>query len=435
MLRKVTKRITNNFGLKILAAVFAIVIWLVVVNIEDPEKTKGFVIPVTIENSDYLTDMGKTYDILNNSDKISFTVTGKRSIIEELSESDFTAVANMENINDEMTTVPVSVTASRYASQIEINKRDATLNISVENLKTERYTVQIETVGTPAAYCYIESTVADPKKITITGPESILNQIATVQTSVDVSGAEENIATNSKVVLLDKDGNEIPQERLTLNRTSVAVDVTVTMGKSVPLKFVTNGTPADGYRFQKAECSVSNVNLVGSSEALAAISELEITGSQMNIAGASSNVVASVDLSKFLPEGVSLASDQSKQISVTLVIEGRTAKAFAVPVKNITVRNLSSNYQLEFNADTVTVNLLGFEEDFSDINPDDITGTIDASPFNLGVMAAQVSIDGGYTVSETPYTSVTVTEKSDNTGNTDSTDNTDNTGGTDSSTQ
>ena len=101
-------------------------------------------------------------------------------------------------------------------------------------------------------------------------------------------------------------------------------------------------------------------------------------------------------------------------------------------MKNITVRNLSSNYQLEFNADTVTVNLLGFEEDFSDINPNDITGTIDASPFNLGVMAAQVSIDGGYTVSETPYTSVTVTEKPDNTGNTDSTDNT---GGTDSSTQ
>lgn len=285
MLRKVTKRITNNFGLKILAAVFAIVIWLVVVNIEDPEKTKGFVIPVTIENSDYLTDMGKTYDILNNSDKISFTVTGKRSIIEELSESDFTAVANMENINDEMTLVPVSVTASRYAGQIEINKRDATLKISVENLQTERYTVQVETEGTPAAYCYIESAVADPKKITITGPESILSQIAVVKAKVDISGAEENIATNSKIVLLDKDGNEISQDRLTLNRTSVAVDVTVTMGKSVPLKFVTNGTPADGYRFKTAECSTSSVKLVGSSEVLAGISELEITGSLMNIAG------------------------------------------------------------------------------------------------------------------------------------------------------
>lgn len=422
MLRKVTKRITNNFGLKILAAVFAIVIWLVVVNIEDPEKTKGFVIPVTIENSDYLTDMGKTYDILNNSDKISFTVTGKRSIIEELSESDFTAVANMENINDEMTLVPVSVTASRYAGQIEINKRDATLKISVENLQTERYTVQVETEGTPAAYCYIESAVADPKKITITGPESILSQIAVVKAKVDISGAEENIATNSKIVLLDKDGNEISQDRLTLNRTSVAVDVTVTMGKSVPLKFVTNGTPADGYRFKMAECSTSSVKLVGSSEALAGISELEITGSQMNIAGAYSNVTASVELSKFLPDGVTLASDQIKQISVTLVIEGKTAKAFAVAVRNITVKNLQSNYQLDFNADTVTVNLLGFEEDFADISPDDITGTIDASSFGAGTQSVAVSIDGSYTVSETPYTSVTVTEKSNNTGNTDSTD-------------
>ena len=428
MLRKVTKRITNNFGLKILAAVFAIVIWLVVVNIEDPEKTKGFVIPVTIENSDYLTDMGKTYDILNNSDKISFTVTGKRSIIEELSESDFTAVANMENINDEMTLVPVSVTASRYAGQIEINKRDATLKISVENLQTERYTVQVETEGTPAAYCYIESAVADPKKITITGPESILSQIATVQAKADVSGAEENIATNSKIVLLDKDGNEIPQDRLTLNRTSVAVDVTVTMGKSVPLKFVTNGTPADGYRFKEAECSTSSVKLVGSSEALAGISELEITGSQMNIAGAYSNVTASVDLSKFLPDGVTLASDQTKQITVTLVIEGKTAKAFAVPVKNITVKNLPSNYQLDFNADTVTVNLLGFEEDFANINPDDITGTIDASSLGTGVQSVAVSVDGSYTVSETPYTSVTVTERSNNTGNTDNTDGTESSG-------
>lgn len=49
MLRKLTKRITNNFGLKVLAVVFAIVIWLVVVNIEDPEKTKGLQSRVTIE--------------------------------------------------------------------------------------------------------------------------------------------------------------------------------------------------------------------------------------------------------------------------------------------------------------------------------------------------------------------------------------------------
>ena len=178
------------------------------------------------------TDMGKTYDILNNSDKISFTVTGKRSIIEELSDSDFTAVANMENVNDELTTVPVSVAASRYSGQIEINKRDATLKISVENLKTEKYAVKVVTKGTPAAYCYVETATADPKKVTITGPESVLSQIVTVEAIVDVSGVGEDMATNSKVVLLDEAGNEISQDRLTLNRTSVAVDVKIKIGRA-----------------------------------------------------------------------------------------------------------------------------------------------------------------------------------------------------------
>ena len=147
-----------------------------------------------IENNEYLSDMGKTYEILNNTDKISFTVTGKRSIIEELSESDFTAVANLENINDDMTTIPVSVSASRYASQIEINKRDATLKVSVENLQTERFSVKVATKGTPAAYCYVESTSSAPGKITVTGPESVVSQIKTAQAVVDISNAEENVA-------------------------------------------------------------------------------------------------------------------------------------------------------------------------------------------------------------------------------------------------
>lgn len=421
MLKKLTKRITNNFGLKVLAAVFAIIVWMVVVNIEDPEKTKGFTIPVTIENNEYLSDMGKTYEILNNTDKISFTVTGKRSIIEELSESDFSAVANLENINDDMTTIPVSVTASRYASQIEINKRDATLKVTVENLKSQKFPVTGVTKGTPAAYCYVESTSSSPEKITVTGPESVLEQIATVQATADVSNAEENVETNSTVVLLDENGNEIPQDRLSLNRTSVAIDVNISMGKSVPLKFTTNGTPADGYRYTKAECSVSTVKLVGNSEVLSGISELEISGSPMSVAGATSDVSTTVDLTKYLPDGISLVSNQSNQITVTLVIEGEQTKSFDVATGNITVKNLPSNLALSFNANTVTVTLKGFEEVLDAISANDITGSIDASGFTLGTTSATVVLDGEYKAADTIYIPVTVSEKNSQSTNGSST--------------
>ena len=417
MLRKLTKRITNNFGLKILAAVFAIILWMVVVNIEDPEKTKGFTIPVTIENNEYLSDMGKTYEILNNTDKISFTVTGKRSIIEELSDSDFTAVANLENINDDMTTIPVSVTASRYASQIEINKRDATLKVTVENLKSQKFPVKVVTKGTPAAYCYVESAVSTPEKITVTGPESVLEQIATIQATADVNNAEENVETNSAVVLLDNDGNEISQERLSLNRTSVAIDVHIAMGKSVPLKFTTNGTPADGYRYTGSECNDATIKLVGDSDVLSAVSELEISGPAMSIAGATNNINMSIDLAKYLPEGVSLASDQSKQITVTLVIEGEQTKTFAVPIGNITVKSLPSDLALSFNADTVNVTLKGFEETLANVSDNDITGSIDASGFTIGTTSAAIVLDGEYKSADTIYIPVTVSEKNGQTTN------------------
>ena len=39
MLQKFGKRVMNNFGLKILAVLFAVVLWIVVVNIDDPGKT------------------------------------------------------------------------------------------------------------------------------------------------------------------------------------------------------------------------------------------------------------------------------------------------------------------------------------------------------------------------------------------------------------
>ena len=61
MLKKIVKRITNNFGLKILAVIFSGVLWLAVVNIDDPNTTRTFTTTVSIENGDYLTGIGKYY--------------------------------------------------------------------------------------------------------------------------------------------------------------------------------------------------------------------------------------------------------------------------------------------------------------------------------------------------------------------------------------
>ena len=58
MLKKIGKVLFHNFGLKIAALLAAIVIWFVIININDPEITRNYSCAVTIENADALSEQG-----------------------------------------------------------------------------------------------------------------------------------------------------------------------------------------------------------------------------------------------------------------------------------------------------------------------------------------------------------------------------------------
>ena len=95
MAKKILKTLVNNLGLKILAVVLAFILWLVVYNIDDPKKSKTFTTNVTVENASAVTDMNKCYEVLDGTNTVTFTVTGKRSELEKLDDTDFSAVADM----------------------------------------------------------------------------------------------------------------------------------------------------------------------------------------------------------------------------------------------------------------------------------------------------------------------------------------------------
>ena len=79
------ERLTRNLDLKILAIVFAIILWLVVVNIDDPIKTQNFNgIEVQILNAQELESKGQCYEVLDNTDVVNVSVVGRRSVVERL---------------------------------------------------------------------------------------------------------------------------------------------------------------------------------------------------------------------------------------------------------------------------------------------------------------------------------------------------------------
>ena len=60
--------LTRNWGLKVASFIFAVALWLVVVNVNDPTIRYSWSnIPVTIENGDIITSQGMIYEVLDNA--------------------------------------------------------------------------------------------------------------------------------------------------------------------------------------------------------------------------------------------------------------------------------------------------------------------------------------------------------------------------------
>ena len=70
MLKKMAKSLTANIGLKLLAVLFAVIIWIVVVNIQNPQTTVSFTTTATIINSEIITDRNQVFEVKDNTDVI-----------------------------------------------------------------------------------------------------------------------------------------------------------------------------------------------------------------------------------------------------------------------------------------------------------------------------------------------------------------------------
>ena len=74
------RALTKNWGLKLLAFVFSVLLWIIVMNIEDPVDERTFSgIQVTVTHPEIVTNPGNTYQILDDSRTVSVTVKAKRS--------------------------------------------------------------------------------------------------------------------------------------------------------------------------------------------------------------------------------------------------------------------------------------------------------------------------------------------------------------------
>ena len=118
--------------------------------------------------------MNKCYEVLDGTNTVTFTVTGKRSELEKLDDTDFSAVADMNRliINDKgnKASVPIEISAKRTYTSVSINNKNKYMELSLEDLMSRRFMISADTSGKVASgYALGEVSVTNPNVLNVSG--------------------------------------------------------------------------------------------------------------------------------------------------------------------------------------------------------------------------------------------------------------------------
>jgi len=409
-------RLKNNWQLKLLSLGIAVVLWIVVVSIDDPLKSRPISgIQVEVTNGSAITSEGKVYEVLDNSNIITIEVTARRSVLSTLTKDDFKAVANMQDIQL-MKFVPITVSCTKNAEVNDITTKTPNLKISIEDSESRTVPIVVKTSGKPADGYEVDktNTISSPESVRITGAASVIGNIDKVYAEVDVSGMTMDTDRVTKLTLYDNNGDVIRNSSLTYNVDINSIDVQVKLlkTKEVPIKASVSGTVADGYRYTRVSCEPSTITLAAKADVLKQATEIEIPSSQININGAAGDVETVVDISEYLPEGTQLAAEEESTVAVTVIVEKLENQIITLPKEKIEILNVADGRQATFltSAD-LSVQVRALKETLETLNISDWEAYVDLADYtreDTVEVPLTVVLPEGYELVETPVVVVKI---------------------------
>lgn len=377
------KKIFHNWGLKLVSLLLAVVLWFVAVQINDPSETVTFSsIPVRLTNTELLEQENKVYEVMDNTDVVRVTIRAPKSVTRDLRASDIVAVADVSKLTD-INTIAISysiqgISAAKYDT---IRGDHETVRLNVEERASKWIRLISQTAGEVAEGYLVMNASADQTTIQVTGPESVVDRISYAQVEVDVSGVSTSMSLYVEPKLYDADGNLLDLPGVVTNVSNIHMEIEVLAVKEVPVVPDVTGTPAEGYLATgRLECDPAVVRIAGLPAAIAGVNNISIPAEQLDITGATGNVVNIVNIKEYLKENVRLADNGfNGRVTLTAYVEPIEERTIVLKREDFNFTNVPEGYELELVEPEggYRLTLSGLEEDVSAVPEEMIGGRAD----------------------------------------------------------
>lgn len=384
------KRILNHFGWKILSLIIAILIWIVVANVDD-YKTVKQISGVKIEfiNGEAIIEKNKVYEIPVDK-TITITVKGRREVVEKLTADDFKATADLNKMSiTNAVKVDVSAVSSAIGRDLTISYSEDSVLIAVEDRITKQLPITVRAISNVADGFAIRNKTAAPNLITVEGAASVVNTIAEVVVDVDVNGAKSDLFACEKPTFLDANGDKIDSTKFDYDVELVDVSLEILKTKQLAVRVKTVGEPKENYGIANIDYQPTSVLVVGEQEDLDKVEEVLIDN--IDVTDCDTDLETSVLIADYLPTGIVLA-DNSEAIMIKVIIEEIMQKTLVLTTDDINLVGKKEGYSYNYTGKKeFTLKVKGLEEALQDFRVANLLPSIDVSNYGPGVYTFEVS--------------------------------------------
>jgi YbbR domain-containing protein len=320
MKNKLASLAANLFSLA-LSIILALAVWANAVSTQDPDETRVLpdLLPVeTVGLAPGLVAQGYTQA------EVQATLRAPRSLWTQLGPETVHARIDLTGKSTGRYLVPVVIRTDISPVLVE-DAAPASLEILIDRQATRTLAVHVVLAGNLAPGFQAGEPVYSPETVAVSGPESLVDQVAEVVATVSIEGVRAATDQSISVLPLDTDGNLVQGVAVEPATVSVSVPVQQLGGyRDLVVKVPLIGSVKSGYRLTGLTINPQVVTLYSDNpDAIAALAGYVET-EPLDISGASADISKSLLL--VLPPGVQVVGSPNilVQVSVSTIEDSIT---------------------------------------------------------------------------------------------------------------
>ncbi|HKK01078.1 MAG TPA: CdaR family protein [Desulfuromonadales bacterium] len=193
------QKLTENWFLKLLSLVFAIVLWFFVMGEQKLEV--GYAVPLELKNIPVGMMVANDVPSL-----IDVRISGPRTLLMNLHPNDISISVDLKDLQPGLTTFRRLEEHLNIPSALKVTRVSPSfVDVKLERIRDRKVPVKVVLTGAPAEGFEVVSTSANPSRVIVEGAESEVKNVEEVPTEpVDVSGTK---ASFTLMTPLDYEGH------------------------------------------------------------------------------------------------------------------------------------------------------------------------------------------------------------------------------------